>query len=64
MNYAHMSESALLKKIVTEELYRYEAHYGKAICPKARPIFMWKIFRLILLIPVLILVTVKPAARS
>lgn len=50
MNYAYMSESRLLKTIVEEELDNYEAHYGKAICPKAKPSFMLKIFRLILLL--------------
>lgn len=54
MNYAHMSESALLRKIVTEELYRFEAHYGKAVCPKAKSVFTWKILRLILLLLLMI----------
>ena len=58
MNYAHMSEGALLKKIVTEELYRYEAHYGKAICPKAKSVFMRKIFRWVLLLLLIIAGTV------
>lgn len=50
MNYAYMSEDALLKTIVEEELDNYEARYGKAKCPKAKPVFFMKLIRMALLL--------------
>ncbi|MGN0438466.1 MAG: leucine-rich repeat domain-containing protein [Lachnospiraceae bacterium] len=50
MNYAFMSEDALLKTIVEEELDNYEARYGKAECPRAKPVFIIKLLRLAFLL--------------
>lgn len=44
MNYAHMSESALLKKIVTEELYCLKPTMERQSVPKQDPYSCGKYF--------------------
>lgn len=58
MNYATMSENALLRTIVEEELCSYEARFGKAECPQAKKVFISKITRLAVLF-LLVVVFIK-----
>lgn len=57
MNYATMSENALLRTIIEEELCSYEARFGKAVCPRAKKVFISKMIRLavILLLAVVLI---------
>ena len=48
------NESEMLKTIVEEELYRYEARYGKVVCHRATPVFIMKILKLIIFMLVII----------
>lgn len=58
MNYATMSENALLRTIVEEELCSYEARFGKAECPRAKKVFISKIIRLAVLL-LLVIIFIK-----
>lgn len=50
MDYSNMSENMLLKTIVEEELLRYEARYGKAVCQKAKEAYIKKIVRIVIVV--------------